>query len=125
MDPCEGGKTDATHPDDEEKRLFSLYGKLPDKKGLLRVKERKYFDSGDLALEQAGKTSDTGVTVRTGKDHPLLKNLSHLSSPVPGGSNVAKEAESSEASHHQAGSEGHDVSDSHLKEEEDVDTKQK
>jgi len=40
----------------EEQKVFRLYGKLPTKKDLLqnKLKERKYFDSGDYALSKAG-----------------------------------------------------------------------
>lgn len=54
--------------------------------------ERKYFDSGDFALSAAGKASSTGP-IQTGKEHPLLKGISHLSSPVPKGSNVNSNAD--------------------------------
>jgi hypothetical protein len=57
------------------------------------LQERKFFDSGDYALSKAGKTSDTGITLQTGKSHPLLKNISHLSSPVPSDSNVIQDAD--------------------------------
>ena len=57
---------------EEEQKLFRLYGKLPNKKDLLqnKLKERKYFDSGDYAMSKAGK-SDAGLLVGgLGSAHP-------------------------------------------------------
>ncbi|KAI4180131.1 MAG: hypothetical protein L6R41_007433 [Letrouitia leprolyta] len=70
---------------EEEQKLFRLYGKLPNKKDLLqnKLKERKYFDSGDYALSKAGKTSESGVP-NIGSQHPLPENIPHLTSPAPG-----------------------------------------
>ncbi|WFD01626.1 hypothetical protein MOBT1_000302 [Malassezia obtusa] len=52
---------------EEEQKLFRLYGKLPTRKDLLanKLKERKYFDSGDYALSKAGKApkQDVGTTI--------------------------------------------------------------
>lgn len=64
----------------DEQRLFRLYGKLPNKKDLLqnKLKERKYFDSGDYALSKAGKASDSGVT-SIGTEHPQAADIPHLS----------------------------------------------
>ncbi|KAK5168468.1 hypothetical protein LTR04_006728 [Oleoguttula sp. CCFEE 6159] len=69
---------------EEEQKLFRLYGKLPNKKDLLqnKLKERKYFDSGDYALSKAGKASDVGVT-SIGSEHPSPENIPHLSSSTP------------------------------------------
>ncbi|KAF2759461.1 Endosulfine-domain-containing protein, partial [Pseudovirgaria hyperparasitica] len=69
----------------DEQRLFRLYGKLPNKKDLLqnKLKERKYFDSGDYALSKAGKASDIGVT-QIGREHPVPENIPHSSSPHNG-----------------------------------------
>lgn len=57
---------------EEEQKLFRLYGKLPNKKDLLqnKLKERKYFDSGDYAMSKAGK-SDAGL----GREHPSYVNV--------------------------------------------------
>lgn len=56
---------------EEEQKLFRLYGKLPNKKDLIqnKLKERKYFDSGDYAMSKAGK-SDGGVMGGLGREHP-------------------------------------------------------
>lgn len=89
MNPHQKNKVDISSMTEEEQKLFRLYGKLPNKKDLLqnKLKERKYFDSGDYALEKAGKTSSIGVT-SIGSQHPLPENIPHLSSPGPGnGSN--------------------------------------
>ncbi|KAL9129308.1 MAG: hypothetical protein Q9175_007329, partial [Cornicularia normoerica] len=73
---------------EEEQKLFRLYGKLPNKKDLLqnKLKERKYFDSGDYALSKAGKASEGGVT-SIGSQHPLPENIPHLTSPGPNSGN--------------------------------------
>ncbi|KAF2732449.1 Endosulfine-domain-containing protein [Polyplosphaeria fusca] len=67
----------------EEQRLFRLYGKLPNKKDLLqnKLKERKYFDSGDYALSKAGKASDIGVT-SIGREHPVPEKIPHIAPPA-------------------------------------------
>lgn len=56
-----------------------MYGKLPNKKDLLqnKLKERKYFDSGDYALSKAGK-SDTGLVGGLGREHPSPQTIPHL-----------------------------------------------
>ncbi|KAL1842222.1 hypothetical protein VTJ49DRAFT_5834 [Mycothermus thermophilus] len=69
----------------EEQRLFRLYGKLPSRSDHFakHLKERKYFDSGDYAMNKAGKGNsvDTGAV---GSQHPLPENIPHLTSPVMG-----------------------------------------
>ncbi|KAJ2453006.1 hypothetical protein EV183_000008 [Coemansia sp. RSA 2336] len=55
--------------------LIKKYGKLPGNPLLAhkKLKERKYFDSGDYALNKAGKGEDVG------KDHPLPDAIPHHS----------------------------------------------
>ena len=43
-----------------------------------RLKERKYFDSGDYALSKAGKASDSGMT-SIGTEHPKADDIPHMS----------------------------------------------
>jgi len=64
---------------EEEQKLFRLYGKLPNKKDLLqnKLKERKYFDSGDYAMSKAGKASDSMVG-GLGREHPSPDTIPHL-----------------------------------------------
>ncbi|KAI9790855.1 MAG: hypothetical protein M1833_001738 [Piccolia ochrophora] len=85
MNPHQKNKVDINSLSAEEQRVFRLYGKLPNKRDLLqnKLKERKYFDSGDYALSKAGKASDAGVT-QIGREHPLPENIPHLTSPSPG-----------------------------------------
>ncbi|CAF9931900.1 MAG: hypothetical protein HETSPECPRED_008212 [Heterodermia speciosa] len=85
MNPLQKNKVDISSLTEEEQKLFRLYGKLPNKKDLLqnKLKERKYFDSGDYALSKAGKASEGGVTT-IGSQHPLPENIPHLASPGPG-----------------------------------------
>jgi len=80
--------------------------------------ERKYFDSGDFALSQAGKASDTGVTLQTGKKHPLVESISHLSSPVPSDSNVNQDAN---RSYHKEMNKNPTEAGSHLHQQENAD----
>jgi len=80
MNPHQKNKIDIGQLSADEQRLFRLYGKLPNKKDLLqnKLKERKYFDSGDYALSKAGKASDTGVTT-IGTEHPKADEIPHTS----------------------------------------------
>ncbi|KAK3171095.1 hypothetical protein OEA41_003179 [Lepraria neglecta] len=84
MNPHQKNKVDISSLNEEEQKLFRLYGKVPNKKDLLqnKLKERKYFDSGDYALTKAGKASEGGVT-SVGSQHPLPENIPHLTSPGP------------------------------------------
>ena len=61
----------------------------------LRCQERTFFDSGDFALSRATDDSVTGHQ-KTGKEHPRPENISHLSSPVPGDSNLNMDANTSQ-----------------------------
>jgi len=84
MNPHQKNKIDVSSLNEEEQKLFRLYGKLPNKKEILQKKleDRKYFDSGDYALSKAGKASEGGVT-NIGSQHPLPENIPHhLSSPT-------------------------------------------
>jgi len=80
MNPHQKNKVDINSLSADEQRLFRLYGKLPNKKDLLqnKLKERKYFDSGDYALSKAGKASDSGMT-NIGTEHPSADNIPHMS----------------------------------------------
>jgi hypothetical protein len=85
MNPHQRNKVDVSKLSADEQRLFRLYGKLPNKKDLLqnKLKERKYFDSGDYALSKAGKASDVGVT-QVGREHPVPENIPHHSNSTHG-----------------------------------------
>jgi len=80
MNPHQKNKVDINSLSSDEQRLFRLYGKLPNKKDLLqnKLKERKYFDSGDYALSKAGKASDSGMT-NIGTEHPSAESIPHMS----------------------------------------------
>ncbi|RMY80207.1 hypothetical protein D0864_08770 [Hortaea werneckii] len=71
LNPHQKNKVDVSQLSEEEQKLFRLYGKLPNKKDLLqnKLKERKYFDSGDYAMSKAGK-SDAGLVGGLGREHP-------------------------------------------------------
>lgn len=83
MNPHQQNKVDISKLTADEQRLFRLYGKLPNKKDLLqnKLKERKYFDSGDYALSKAGKASDIGVT-SIGREHPVPEKIPHIAPPA-------------------------------------------
>ncbi|WYZ35957.1 hypothetical protein EsH8_X_000604 [Colletotrichum jinshuiense] len=73
-------------------RLRRMYGKVPARSDLLHNQlHRKYFDSGDFALQDAHKSSNIGP-IQTGAEHPLRRNISHPSAPVPTSSNVDDDA---------------------------------
>ncbi|WFD25958.1 hypothetical protein MNAN1_000931 [Malassezia nana] len=63
MLPHQKNKVDVSSLSEEEQKLFRLYGKLPNRKDLLanKLKERKYFDSGDYALSKAGRAPKQSV----------------------------------------------------------------
>lgn len=86
LNPHQQNKVDISKLSPEEAKLFRLYGKLPNKKDLLqnKLKERKYFDSGDYALSKAGKASDVGVT-QVGREHPNPEKIPHIAPPTPNG----------------------------------------
>ncbi|KAJ5212688.1 camp-regulated phosphoprotein family protein Igo1 [Penicillium cinerascens] len=88
MNPHQQNKIDINAMTPEEQKLFRLYGKMPNKKDLLqnKLKERKYFDSGDYALSKAGKASDVGVT-SIGSRHPVPENIPHLTATSSGSNN--------------------------------------
>ncbi|KAH8693077.1 camp-regulated phosphoprotein/endosulfine conserved region-domain-containing protein [Talaromyces proteolyticus] len=88
MNPHKQNKVDLNSLSPDEQRLLRLYGKVPTKKDLLqnKLKERKYFDSGDYALSKAGKASDVGVT-SIGSRHPVPENIPHLTATSPGAQN--------------------------------------
>jgi len=90
MNPHQQNKVDIKSLSPDEQRLLRLYGKVPTKKDLLqnKLKERKYFDSGDYALSKAGKASDVGVT-NVGSRHPVPENIPHLTTASPGANNAA------------------------------------
>ncbi|KAJ6150797.1 camp-regulated phospho-protein family protein Igo1 [Penicillium chermesinum] len=90
MNPHQQNKVDINSLTPDEQRLFRMYGKLPTKKDLLqnKLKERKYFDSGDYALSKAGKASDVGVT-NIGSRHPVPEDIPHLTATSPGTDNAA------------------------------------
>ncbi|GAB1215980.1 hypothetical protein ATERTT37_005179 [Aspergillus terreus] len=99
MNPHQQNKVDTSSLSPDEQRLLRLYGKMPTKKDLLqnKLKERKYFDSGDYALSKAGKASDVGVT-NIGSQHPVPENIPHLTATSPGANNPAAASNGSSVS---------------------------
>ncbi|RYP45548.1 hypothetical protein DL768_008140 [Monosporascus sp. mg162] len=82
MNPHQKNKIDIKSLSPDEQRLFRLYGKLPSKSDHFakHLKERKYFDSGDYAMNKAGK-GDSVDTGAVGSQHPVPENIPHLTSP--------------------------------------------
>ncbi|RIB22286.1 camp-regulated phospho protein/endosulfine conserved region-domain-containing protein [Gigaspora rosea] len=74
MLPARQNKIDLDKLTEEEKKIFRMYGRLPTGKDVLshKLKERKYFDSGDYALTKAGKTQGP-----VGVQHPSPDNIPH------------------------------------------------
>ncbi|CAG8668023.1 28659_t:CDS:2, partial [Dentiscutata erythropus] len=74
MLPARQNKIDLDKLTEEEKKIFRMYGRLPTGKDILshKLKERKYFDSGDYALTKAGKTQGP-----VGVQHPSPDNIPH------------------------------------------------
>jgi len=92
MNPHQQNKIDVSKLSPEEQKLFRMYGKVPNRKDLLqnKMKERKYFDSGDYALSKAGKASDAGVT-SIGREHPDPEKIPHhTGTPINGSMNHSK-----------------------------------
>ncbi|KAK3074729.1 hypothetical protein LTR53_002604 [Teratosphaeriaceae sp. CCFEE 6253] len=84
MNPHQKNKVEISQLNEEEQKLFRLYGKLPNKKDLLqnKLKERKYFDSGDYAMSKAGKADAGGL----GREHPSPESIPHHSQQQSQGS---------------------------------------
>ncbi|GAA5820875.1 hypothetical protein JCM11251_001854 [Rhodosporidiobolus azoricus] len=72
-------KVDISSFSDQEKELFQKYGKVPTHKNLLgnKLKERKYFDSGDYAMSKAGVSPQQSV----GTAIPSPADIPHASPP--------------------------------------------
>ncbi|GAA6034760.1 hypothetical protein JCM8097_001156 [Rhodosporidiobolus ruineniae] len=72
-------KVDISSFNDQEKELFQKYGKVPTHKNLLsnKLKERKYFDSGDYAMSKAGVSPQQSV----GTAIPSPADIPHASPP--------------------------------------------
>ncbi|OJZ79951.1 hypothetical protein ASPFODRAFT_38481 [Aspergillus luchuensis CBS 106.47] len=76
---------------EDEKRPPTPYSKQPHSGGLLgrqsraatdEQKERRYFDSGDLALSAADKVTDNGE-IKTGAAYPMRDSISRPAFVVP------------------------------------------
>ncbi|CAN8106235.1 unnamed protein product [Discula destructiva] len=89
MNPHQKNKIDVSTLSPEEQRLFRLYGKLPSQASVFaRNNQRKYFDSGDYALNKAGK-GDGVDTGNVGSIVPDVDTIRHASpaSTTTGGTN--------------------------------------
>ncbi|KAJ1728176.1 hypothetical protein LPJ61_004177 [Coemansia biformis] len=74
MNPARQQKIDISGLSKEQKDRFGKYGKLPENTPLKvhKIKERKYFDSGDYALSKAGKAEEA-----VGESHPHPDSIPH------------------------------------------------
>lgn len=101
MHPAQRNKVDMQKLTPEEQELFRKFGRLPTRKDLLsnKLKERKYFDSGDYALSKAGKASDAGIT-NIGAKHATPEDIPHSSSNnhTPNGQAMSSSPVKSESS---------------------------
>ncbi|KAK4049342.1 hypothetical protein OIO90_005471 [Microbotryomycetes sp. JL221] len=90
MLPHQRQKVDLSSLTDQERELFQKYGKLPSHKGLLanKLKERKYFDSGDYAMSKAGVSPQhvVGTAIPSPADIPHASPPSTNPVPISGGS---------------------------------------
>ncbi|KAM0752925.1 hypothetical protein T439DRAFT_323541 [Meredithblackwellia eburnea MCA 4105] len=81
-------KVDISSFSEQEKVLFAKYGKIPSKNKLAdKLKERKYFDSGDYNMSKQGVVPHHHV----GTAIPSPADIPHASpglSTSPGGSQV-------------------------------------
>ncbi|KAK9455836.1 camp-regulated phosphoprotein/endosulfine conserved region-domain-containing protein [Dipodascopsis uninucleata] len=86
LDPARANKIDMSSLSPEEQRVFRMYGRLPSRNDILsnKLKDRKYFDSGDYALSKAGKASSAGVT-HIGSQHPVPENIPHSHNSISSG----------------------------------------
>ncbi|KAL2869759.1 uncharacterized protein BJX67DRAFT_346927 [Aspergillus lucknowensis] len=91
-------------PSENEQRILQKYGRLPQSaiaRSRRLSRERKYFDSGDMALSSVGLGSgiNSNDPVHTGTEHPHRESISRPYAPVPNTSNVSEGANSEP--HHQ------------------------
>ncbi|OBA21576.1 hypothetical protein METBIDRAFT_78499 [Metschnikowia bicuspidata var. bicuspidata NRRL YB-4993] len=64
----------------QELRIFKMYGKLPTKQQILasKLQEKRYFDSGDYAMQKQLGGSKSGVTGVSMK-HPNAERVKEMS----------------------------------------------
>ncbi|EJS41998.1 YNL157W [Saccharomyces arboricola H-6] len=74
----EGEIIDTSKFSPSEMKLYKMYGKLPSKKDIFKhtMQKRKYFDSGDYALQKAGIQNNDPVNY--GRNNLPLTNPSKL-----------------------------------------------
>ncbi|KAJ2552664.1 hypothetical protein EV175_003231, partial [Coemansia sp. RSA 1933] len=75
MIPGKHNKVDMSSLSEEEKKNLQKYGRMPNRPLAThsRLRERKYFDSGDYALSKAGNKEVEVV----GQDHPSPNSIPH------------------------------------------------
>ncbi|ODV97145.1 hypothetical protein PACTADRAFT_32635 [Pachysolen tannophilus NRRL Y-2460] len=71
----------------QELKIYKLYGKLPSRSDLLhsKLKDRKYFDSGDYAMSKAGVIKNEGPLENL--KHPDLEKIQRINRNSVSGSN--------------------------------------
>lgn len=66
----------------QEQKLYQLYGKLPNTNSILRgkLKDRKFFDSGDYAMSKAstGRVQPDQVGVLNPLKNPEIENVARI-----------------------------------------------
>jgi hypothetical protein len=80
----------------QEQRLYKLYGKLPSRTELIsnKLQDRKYFDSGDYALNQAGVKD---INTKLSNRHLNPEQILRINRNSVSGSSVPKSSLENEA----------------------------
>jgi hypothetical protein len=80
----------------QEQRLYKLYGKLPSRTELIsnKLQDRKYFDSGDYALSQAGVKD---INTKLSNRHLNPEQILRINQNSVSGSSVPKSSLENEA----------------------------
>lgn len=80
--PPESANVNLSNLSPQEMKLYKLYGKLPKTNDILRgkLKDRKFFDSGDYAMQKAkGNTVDNEpVGVLNPLKNPEIENVARI-----------------------------------------------
>lgn len=65
----------------QELKIYKMYGKLPTRSDILqsKLKDRKYFDSGDYAMSKAGVIDSPSSMPVEKLEHPDLEKIQRIS----------------------------------------------
>lgn len=64
----------------EELKIYKMYGKLPTRQQILssRLKEKKYFDSGDYAMQKQLGTNKSNTASSIPLNHPNAEKMKEM-----------------------------------------------